>query len=90
MIIEHKTCIKSLSVSHLLDQKVYNKFYTLHDGSYKERGPLDKVNLRAKLNQSWAKFSQRKQPLDDVRKYFGEKLALYFTWLGKYNIKITK
>ncbi|CAJ0633398.1 3871_t:CDS:10, partial [Entrophospora sp. SA101] len=77
MIIERKTCIKSLSINRLLDQKVYNKFYNLHDGSYKEEGPLDKVNLRAKLNQSWAKFSRKKQPLGDIRKYFG----FYTTWL---------
>ncbi|CAJ0838800.1 11329_t:CDS:10 [Entrophospora sp. SA101] len=89
MIIERKTCIKSLSINRLLDQKVYNKFYNLHDGSYKEEGPLDKVNLRAKLNQSWAKFSRKKQPLGDIRKYFGEKLALYFTWLGFYTTWLT-
>jgi hypothetical protein len=41
-------------------------------------------NLRAYLYKTWARgkiFDA--QPIDLVRAYFGEKIALYFVWMGK-------
>uniref|UniRef100_A0A3B3BX81 Anoctamin n=1 Tax=Oryzias melastigma TaxID=30732 RepID=A0A3B3BX81_ORYME len=38
------------------------------------------------LNEEWARYSAfyKYQPIDLVRKYFGEKIGLYFAWLGVY------
>ncbi|XP_064226386.1 anoctamin-9 isoform X3 [Aotus nancymaae] len=47
------------------------------DGVFEARFPLHKT---------WAQWRGmfRKQPVDDIRDYFGEKVALYFAWLGWY------
>ncbi|KAJ3094465.1 Anoctamin-7 [Phlyctochytrium planicorne] len=51
-----------------------------------------KENQRAWLYQNWARFRLSKghvlleQPLRQIRDYFGERVAYYFTWLGFYSL----
>ncbi len=49
--------------------------------------PLHEMPVRDRLKNNWVRYSLSgawQQPLDEVRDYFGEEIALYFTWLGHY------
>uniref|UniRef100_A0A8C2ZW44 Anoctamin n=1 Tax=Cyclopterus lumpus TaxID=8103 RepID=A0A8C2ZW44_CYCLU len=55
-------------------------------GDYKVIGHLEERSDRQVLHDEWARYSAfyKYQPIDLVRKYFGEKIGLYFAWLGVY------
>ncbi|KAI7816256.1 calcium-activated chloride channel-domain-containing protein [Gamsiella multidivaricata] len=42
------------------------------------------LNYRAQLHIKWARQFWRSQPLDLVNTYFGERIGIYFAWLGHY------
>uniref|UniRef100_A0A8C6ZLE4 Anoctamin n=1 Tax=Nothoprocta perdicaria TaxID=30464 RepID=A0A8C6ZLE4_NOTPE len=68
----------------LLANGVYSAAYPLHDGDYE--GENVEPNDRKLLCEEWASYGvfYKYQPIDLVRKYFGEKIGLYFAWLGVY------
>ncbi|KAJ1491027.1 calcium-activated chloride channel-domain-containing protein [Baffinella frigidus] len=46
--------------------------------------PLHHDRMRLKLLNEWARPVSKPQPLELIREYFGEKIALYYTWFGYY------
>ncbi|XP_020938336.1 anoctamin-1 isoform X7 [Sus scrofa] len=71
-------------ITSLLANGVYSAAYPLHDGDYE--GEHAELNDRKLLYEEWASYGvfYKYQPIDLVRKYFGEKIGLYFAWLGVY------
>ncbi|XP_054602478.1 anoctamin-1 isoform X1 [Nothobranchius furzeri] len=74
----------SAGLSDLLSSCVYIAAYPLHDGGINEESA--EPNDRKLLYEEWANYSvfYKYQPIGLVRKYFGEKIGLYFAWLGLY------
>ncbi|KFB40363.1 AGAP000095-PB-like protein [Anopheles sinensis] len=93
---EHCACkdnaaeVKYFGIRQLLkaeDEAGEHPFYAafpLHDGCVKHKDTTR--SIRARLLVDWASVKKclTYQPLDDIKEYFGVKIALYFTWLGFY------
>uniref|UniRef100_A0A672T9Q3 Anoctamin n=1 Tax=Sinocyclocheilus grahami TaxID=75366 RepID=A0A672T9Q3_SINGR len=84
--------VKKFGFNKLLDGGVYKAAYPLHDCRFnvKSKEP-DCPNERFLLYNEWAhpKSFYKMQPLDLIRKYFGEKIGMYFAWLGFYTVMLT-
>uniref|UniRef100_A0AAQ5X263 Anoctamin n=1 Tax=Amphiprion ocellaris TaxID=80972 RepID=A0AAQ5X263_AMPOC len=71
------------SLSHPFSRE--KQHLLLANGVYTSAYPLHDVSMTL-LYEEWASYSvfYKYQPIGLIRKYFGEKVGLYFAWLGVY------
>ncbi|XP_050970939.1 anoctamin-1a isoform X3 [Labeo rohita] len=86
-ILKRTKCTRAkyiMGISSLLGSGVYTEAYPVHDGDID--GVNTETNDRKILYEEWASYSifYKYQPIGLIRKYFGEKVGLYFAWLGVY------
>ncbi|KAG7249091.1 hypothetical protein CRUP_025167, partial [Coryphaenoides rupestris] len=64
-------------LKELLKNNVFETFFCLHERK-----------VQKELRKKWARWSGLfvRQPMRDVKCYFGEKVALYYLWLGWYTM----
>ncbi|KAF6735236.1 Anoctamin-6 [Oryzias melastigma] len=88
---ELRGTIKKFGITKLLSSGVYKAAYPLHDCQFnvksKEEGCPSERYL---LYKEWANPINfyKMQPLDLIRKYYGEKVGIYFAWLGFYTMML--
>ena len=78
--------IIDIVISALQIEEIIIDAYPLHDGQLLKNLDHKPTNERQKLQVEWASPKKifKYQPIPAIKTYFGEKVALYFVWLGFY------
>ncbi|XP_075550240.1 anoctamin-4-like [Dermacentor variabilis] len=76
-------------IHNLLSVEAYLAAYPLHDGPFgkgRYNKAMETYSERRVLYAEWgrARCWYKEQPLFLIRRYFGEKVGLYFAWVGFY------
>nr|CAB3221917.1 anoctamin-5 [Phallusia mammillata] len=77
-----------VGIVQLIGDGAYKAAFPLHEGRHtnNQRKMATDDNMRRLLYWEWARWGRwyKFQPLDLIRQYLGDKVALYFAWLGYY------
>ncbi|NWU81492.1 ANO6 protein, partial [Onychorhynchus coronatus] len=87
-----KNNVKKFGINKLLDTGIYKAAFPLHDSNFRHLSTDPNCpSERYLLYREWAhpKNIFKLQPLDFIRKYYGEKIGIYFAWLGFYTNMLT-
>ena len=74
-----------IGINGLIHNGVFLSAYSLHDGPLGDKC-TNPCNDRQRLHHDWGRFGRifKYQPITAIKDYFGEKIGLYFAWLGFY------
>ncbi|XDB50877.1 hypothetical protein AB1E18_004433 [Capra hircus] len=84
-ILKRTTCSRAnntMGINSLIANNIYEAAYPLHDGEYDRPG--EDMNDRKMLRTGTSLCFQEWKATAFCGKYFGEKIGLYFAWLGLY------
>ncbi|KAL2309489.1 hypothetical protein Nmel_005690 [Mimus melanotis] len=87
-----KNSVKKFGINKLLETGIYKAAFPLHDSSFRHLSMDPNCpSERYLLYREWAhpKNIFKLQPLDFIRRYYGEKIGIYFAWLGFYTNMLT-